>query len=63
MPVGPIVEIINLLLLLLLLGPLRSRSGLIQVWFSLGLKFKSFERDSEVGQLNSGVLMVRPDIR
>ena len=29
----------------------RSRSGLVQVWFSLELKFNSFELDSEVGRL------------
>ena len=29
----------------------RSRSGLVQVWFSIELKFNSFELDSEVGQL------------
>ena len=27
----------------------RSRSGLVQVWFSIELKFHSFELDSEVG--------------
>ena len=32
-------------------GQLRSRSGLVQVWFSLKLKFNSFELDSEVGRL------------
>ena len=30
-------------------GQLRSRSGLVQVWFSIELKFNSFELDSEVG--------------
>ena len=30
---------------------LRSRSGLVKVWFSLQLKFNSLELDSEVGQL------------
>ena len=30
---------------------LRSRSGLVQVWFSIELKFDSFELDSEVGRL------------
>ena len=29
----------------------RSRSGLVQVWFSIELKFNSFELDSEVGRL------------
>ena len=29
----------------------RSRSGLVQVWFSLQPKFNSFELDSEVGRL------------
>ena len=33
------------------LGQLRSRSGLVQVWFSIELKFNSFELDSEVGRL------------
>ena len=32
-------------------GQVRSRSGLVQVWFSSQLKFNSFELDSEVGQL------------
>ena len=32
-------------------GQLRSGSGLVQVWFSIDLKFNSFELDSEVGQL------------
>ena len=32
-------------------GQLRSRSGLNQVWFSIELKFISFELDSEVGRL------------
>ena len=32
-------------------GQLRSRSGLVQVWFSLELKCNSFDLDSEVGQL------------
>ena len=32
-------------------GQLRSRSGLVQVWFSIELKFNSFELDSEVGRL------------
>ena len=32
-------------------GQLRSRSGLVQVWFSLQPKFNSFELDSEVGRL------------
>ena len=36
---------------------LRSRSGLVQVWFSLQLKFSSSELDSEVGRL---VLALRP---
>ena len=30
---------------------LRSRSGLVQVWFSIELKFIFFELDSEVGRL------------
>ena len=29
-------------------GQVRSRSGLLQVWFSIELKFNSFELDSEV---------------
>ena len=29
----------------------RSGPGLVQVWFSLQLKFNSFELDSEVGRL------------
>ena len=32
-------------------GQVRSRSGLVQVWFSLQPKFDSFELDSEVGRL------------
>ena len=32
-------------------GDLLSRSGLVQVWFSIELKFNSFELDSEVGRL------------
>ena len=32
-------------------GQERSRSGLVQVWFSLQPKFNSFELDSEVGRL------------
>ena len=32
-------------------GQLRSRSGLGQVWYSIELKFNSFELDSEVGRL------------
>ena len=32
-------------------GQVRSRTGLVQVWFSLQLKFNSFELDSEVGRL------------
>ena len=32
-------------------GQLRSPSGLVQVWFSIELKFYSFELDSEVGGL------------
>ena len=32
-------------------GQLRSRSGLVQVWFSIELKFNYFELDSEVGRL------------
>ena len=32
-------------------GQVRSRSGLVQAWFSLQPKFNSFELDSEVGQL------------
>ena len=34
-------------------GQLRSRSGLVQVWFSIEVKFNSFELDSEVGRLVS----------
>ena len=37
-------------------GQLRSISGLVQVWFSLELKFNSFELDSEVGRLVSSPL-------
>ena len=33
------------------IGQLRSRSGLVQVLFSLELKFNSLELDSEVGRL------------
>ena len=33
------------------LGQVRSRSGLVQVWFNLQLKFSSLELDSEVGRL------------
>ena len=33
------------------LGQLRSRSGLVQAWFSIEIKFISFELDSEVGRL------------
>ena len=32
-------------------GDLLSSSGQVQVWFSIELKFNSFERDSEVGRL------------
>ena len=32
-------------------GQVRSRSGLVQVWFSLQPKFYSFELDSEEGRL------------
>ena len=32
-------------------GQLRPRLGLVQVWFSIELKFNSFELDSEVGRL------------
>ena len=32
-------------------GQLRSRSGLVQVWFSIELKLNFFELDSEVGRL------------
>ena len=32
-------------------GQLRSRSSLVQVWFSIELKFNFFELDSEVGRL------------
>ena len=32
-------------------GQVRSRSGLVQVWFSLQPKFNSIELDSEVGRL------------
>ena len=41
------------------LGQVRSRSGLVQVWFSLQLKFKSFELDYEVGRL---VIPIRSQI-
>ena len=34
-------------------GQLRSRSGLVQVWFSLELKFNYLELDSDVGRLVS----------
>ena len=34
-------------------GQQRSRSGLVQVWFSIELTFNSFELDSEVGRLVS----------
>ena len=39
-------------------GQLRSRSGLVQVWFSLELKFNSLELDSEVGRLVSYLNLV-----
>ena len=42
--------------LLSISGQLRSRSGLVQVWFSIDLKFNSFELDSEVGRLVTGLL-------
>ena len=32
-------------------GQVRSRLGLFEVWFSLQIKFNSFELDSEVGRL------------
>ena len=32
-------------------GKVKSKSGLVQVWFSLQTKFNSFELDSEVGRL------------
>ena len=32
-------------------GQVRSKSGLVQVWFSLQLKVSSLELDSEVGRL------------
>ena len=32
-------------------GQVRSRLGLVQVWFSLQLKFNSLELDSKVGRL------------
>ena len=32
----------------------RSRSGLVRVWFSIQPKFNSFELDSEVGRLVGG---------
>ena len=32
-------------------GQLRSRSGLVQVWFSIELTFNSFELDSKVVRL------------
>ena len=44
-------------------GQLRSRSGLVQVWFSLELKFNSLELDSEVGQLVSSAVIVPPTTR
>ena len=34
-------------------GQLKSRSGLVQVWFSIELKFNSFELDYGVGRLVS----------
>ena len=39
-------------------GQVRSRSGLVQVWFSLQPKFYSFELDSEVGRLVSVIMSV-----
>ena len=39
-------------------GRVRSRSGLVQVWFSLQPKFYSFELDSEVGRL---VCIITPE--
>ena len=32
-------------------GQIRSRLGLVQVWFSLQPKFNSFELDSEVDRM------------
>ena len=38
-------------------GQVRSRSDLVQVWFSFQVKFNSLELDSEVEQL---VLVINP---
>ena len=39
-------------------GKVRSRSVLVQVWFSLELKFNFFELDSEEGRLVSVIFSV-----
>ena len=44
-------------------GQVRSRSGLVQVWFSLEPKFNSFELDSEVGRLVSTLFPTRINIK
>ena len=41
-----------------LMGQVRSKSGLVQVWFSLQTKFNSFELDSEVGRLVNSKMCV-----
>ena len=39
-------------------GQVRSRSGLVKVWFSLQPKFNSFELDSEVGRLVNNLELI-----
>ena len=34
------------------------RSGLVQVWFSLELKFNSFKLDSKVGRLVNSIIQM-----
>ena len=41
----------NFLVILQILDIVKLRSGLVQVWFRLHLKFNSLELDSEVGRL------------
>ena len=43
-------------------GQVRSRSGLVQVWFSLQSKFYSFELDSEVGRLVFPFFKMNPSL-
>ena len=41
----------NFLVILQILDIVKLRSGVVQVWFRLQLKFNSLELDSEVGRL------------